>query len=92
MLRFYYTLLFAEGCRSTEKRFKMFPGNKIPFLRGNVVAKRQFEDLVQSYKDLSEPDIGYNEGKNFTMVKIKSVVYKNGQAFSKKSEVKSNII
>lgn len=31
--------------------------------------QRQFEDLVQSCKDLLNPDIGYDEGKNFTMVK-----------------------
>jgi len=53
---------------------KMFPGNKIPILRGNVVAKRQFEDL-QSCKDPLKPEIGC-EGKNFTMVNIKSLEYK----------------
>ena len=68
----------------------MFPGNKIPIIRGNEVAKRQFEDLVQSCKDLLKPEIGYDEGKNFTMVNIKSLEYKKGQAFSKiKTEVKN---
>ena len=69
MLRFYCTVLFARG-QVHCKTVKMFPGNKIPIIRGNAVAKRQFEDLVQSCKDLLKPDIGYDEGTNFTMVKI----------------------
>ena len=54
----------------------MFPGNKIPVIRGNEVAKRQFEELIKSCKDLLKADIGYNEGKGFTMVKQESCMKK----------------
>ena len=65
------TLYYFLVCRRRQVHRKtvcMFPGNKIPIIRGNAVAKRQFEELVQSCRDLLKPEIGYDEGKDFIMV------------------------
>ena len=44
-----------------------FPGNNIPVIGGNLVAKRQFEEVVNECKHLINTDIGYDEGKVYNM-------------------------
>ena len=52
----------------------MFQGNNIPIIRGNVVAKRQFEELISNCRDLINADIGNDEGKHFAIMSSKSLV------------------
>lgn len=52
----------------------MFPGNNIPIIRGNMVAKRQFEELISNCRDLIHADFGYDEGKHFAIMSSRSLV------------------
>ena len=47
-----------------------FPGNKIPIIRGNPEAKRKIEELVDDCRQLINPDLGYDEGKELVVTII----------------------
>lgn len=60
--------LMLLSCLQKEAGDCKIPGNKIPIIRGIVMVKKQFDDLVQSCKDLLKPEIGYDEGRNSSRV------------------------
>ena len=65
-----YMWYYFVTCRKKQvhrQTVSKFPGNNIPFIRGNPVAKRQFEEVVNECKHLINTDIGYDEGKVYNM-------------------------